>query len=125
LYRLVEQAGRRLRQQRRAARRVTVCLDHSDGIRCIRQTAARPATANDLTLFQLARRAFLMAWTRRVRIRHMRLVCDRLVFPPAQLELFSPGRTQNDRRTALVCAIDRIRRHFGHDAIRVGRTMAA
>ncbi len=56
LYRLVEQIGDRLRRRRRAARRVAVILDYSDGMRSIRQLAARPATANDFTLFQLARR---------------------------------------------------------------------
>ena len=49
LYRRVEQVGSELRRRRRAARRVAVVLDYSDGARCIRQAAARPATANDIT----------------------------------------------------------------------------
>ncbi len=125
LYRLVEQAGDRLRRRRRAARRVAVVLDYSDGMRCARQRAARPATANDLTLFRLARRTLLRAWTRRVRIRHLRLICDRLIFPPAQLELFADEQKQNEQRDNLISAIDRIRHRFGSDSIQVGRTMAA
>ena len=58
-------------------------------MRRTRQLAVRPATANDLTLFELARRTLRLAWTRRVRIRHLCLICDRLVFPPTQLELFA------------------------------------
>jgi DNA polymerase-4 len=123
LYRLVERAGRRLRQKRHAARRMAVFLDYSDGIRCRRRTVVRPPTANDPALFEAARQALLAAWTRRVRIRHMRLVCDRLVFPPSQLELFPAERSRNDRRMALVDTIDRIRRRFGPDALRVGRAM--
>jgi DNA polymerase-4 len=125
LYGLVEQAGRRLRQRRQAARRTAIVLDYSDGLRCARQTAAKPATANDLTLFALAKRALQLAWARRVRIRHMRLICDRLTFPPAQLELFSSDRQENKKRDNLIVAIDRIRQRFGNDTVRVGRTLAA
>ena len=125
LYRLVEQAGVRLRKRRRAARRIAIVLDYSDGMRRARQVAARPATANDLTLFALARRALHLAWIRRVRIRHLRLICDRLVFPPAQLELFVADRRADQKRSELVNAIDTVRQRFGHEAVRFGRTLAA
>jgi len=125
LYRLVEQVGDRLRRHRRAARRVAVILDYSDGMRCARQLAARPATANDLTLFQLARRTLLLAWSRRVRIRHVRLICDRLIFPPAQLELFADEQRQTQKRNNLIVAIDSIRHRYGNEAVQVGRTLAA
>ncbi len=125
LYRLVEQIGDRLRRRRRAARRVAVILDYSDGMRSIRQLAARPATANDFTLFRLARRTLRLAWTRRVRIRHVRLICDRLIFPPAQLELFADEQEQTQKRDHLIVAIDSIRHRFGNEALQVGRTMAA
>jgi len=125
LYRLVEQAGRELRRRRRTTRRIAVTLDYSDGRRCARQMAAKPATANDLTLFKLARRTLFLAWNRRVRIRHLRLVCDRLAFPPAQLELFAVEQETTDRQTDLVAAMDKVRQRFGNQAIRVGRTLAA
>ena len=102
LYRLVEQAGDQLRRRRRAARRVAVILDYSDGMRCTRQLAAKPASANDLTLFELARRTLRLAWTRRIRIRHLRLVCDRLIFPPAQLQLFADDQKQTEQRDNIV-----------------------
>ena len=125
LYSLVEEAGSELRRRRQAARRTAIVLDYSDGMRCARQVAAKPATANDLTLFALAKRALQLAWTRRVRIRHMRLICDRLTFPPAQLELFSAEREENKKRDNLIVAIDRIRQRFGNDVVRMGRTLAA
>jgi DNA polymerase-4 len=125
LYSLVEQAGDKLRRRRRTARRVAVILDYSDGMRCARQLAAKPATANDLTLFELARRTLRLAWTRRIRIRHLRLVCDRLIFPPAQLQLFADDQKQTEQRDNIVSTIDRIRRRFGHEAVQAGRTMAA
>ncbi len=125
LYGLVEQAAEKVRRRRRAARRVAVILDYSDGIRCARQLAAKPATANDLTLFELARRTLRLAWTRRIRIRHIRLICDRLTFPPAQLKLFAAEREQTQQRANLINAIDGIRSRFGSEAIQMGRTMAA
>ena len=125
LYRLVEQVGDRLRRRRRAARRVAVILDYSDGMRCARQLAARPATANDFSLFQLARRTLRLAWTRRTRIRHVRLICDRLIFPPAQLELFADEQKKTRQSDNLIVAIDGIRRRYGDQALRVGRTLAA
>jgi DNA polymerase-4 len=125
LYRLVEQVGSQLRQRRRAARRIAIVLDYSDGMRRARQIAARPATANDLSLFELARRILQLAWMRRVRIRHMRLICDRLVFPPAQLELFVADQKADKKRCGLIMAIDVIRHRFGNEALRFGRTLAA
>jgi len=125
LYRMVENAGRRLRRQRRAARRISVALDYSDGIRCVRQATAKPATANDLTLFKTARQALTLARVRRLRIRHMRLTCDRLVFPPAQMALFPEDRQKREKQDRIVDAIDRVRSRFGRDMIAVGRTLAA
>ena len=124
LYALVEQAGRHLRRQERAARRVSIFVDYSDGNRCIRQAAVKPPTANDLALFPFARRALHMAWRRRVRIRHLRLVCDRLVYPPAQMFLFEAERCLYDRREKIVTVMDRIRERFGDPAVRMGRMCA-
>ncbi len=125
LYGLVEQVGSRLCRRRKAARRIALVLDYSDGMRRSRQVAARPATANDLTLFELARRTLQLAWIRRVRIRHMRLVCDRLIFPPAQLELFAADQKADEKRAGLISAIDAVRHRFGNEALRFGRTLAA
>jgi DNA polymerase-4 len=94
-------------------------------MRRTRQVAARPATANDLTLFELARRTLQLAWVRRVRIRHMRLICDRLIFPPAQLKLFAADQKANQKRCGLITAIDTIRHRFGNESIRTGRVLAA
>jgi len=125
LYRLVEKAGHTLRQRCLAARRVAVVLDFSDGRRCARQRAVRPATANDMALFEPVRAALHLAWQRRVRIRCLRLVCDRLAFPPAQRELFPAAAARDRRRVRLVSALDGIRERFGTEAIRFGRTTAS
>ncbi len=125
LYGMVENAGQRLRRQRRAARRISVALDYSDGIRCARQSTAKPATANDLMLFKAAQQALNLARMRRLRIRHMRLTCDQLVFPPAQMALFPEERRNKEKQDSIVAAVDRVRSRFGRDMIHVGRTLAA
>jgi DNA polymerase-4 len=94
-------------------------------MRCARQLAAQPATANDRTLFELAQRILRLAWLRRVRIRHLRLICDRLIFPPAQLALFAVDQKETEKRDQLIHAIDLIRRRFGNEVLQMGRTLAA
>jgi DNA polymerase-4 len=122
LYTLVETAGRQLRRQGRVARRVAVTADYSDGRRCVRQVRVEPPTANDLALFPLARRALNLAVTRRTRVRHLRLICDRLAFPPAQLPLFEEERLTVLRQEHIIAAMDRIRERFGVAAVKMGRT---
>jgi DNA polymerase-4 len=125
LYRLVEQVGTDLRRRRLAARRAAIILDYSDGGRIVRQAAVRPATANDLRLFAVARQVLSRAWFRRVRIRNLRLLCDRLTYPPAQRRLFAEDENKRQRRRNLIAALDAVRSRFGTEAIRMGRTLAA
>jgi DNA polymerase-4 len=125
LYTLVEQAGVELRRQNLAAGLVRIILDYSDGLRLFRQQRVKPATANDRRLFTAAQKVLDLAWTRRVRIRHLRLVCDRLTFPPAQQPLFDEDREKERIDTHVVAALDAIRSRFGKGAIKVGRTLVA
>jgi DNA polymerase-4 len=124
LFNLVEQAGLRLRRTRRAARRLVVRVTYADGRRRSRQAAARPATANDLTLFESAKKALDLALSRRVRLRHLQLVVGGLVYPPAQRPLFAAEREELDRREALIGSLDRIRGRFGRQAIGFGRSVS-
>jgi DNA polymerase-4 len=124
LYQLVEKAGADLRQRRLTAKRVNIVLDYSDGKRVTRYAAAHPATANDLRLFDTARLALERAWKRRTRIRHIRLICDRLTYPPAQIGLFPEHEEEKKARNNLMTALDAVRRRFGFNAIGVGRTLS-
>jgi DNA polymerase-4 len=123
LYRLVEQIGAGLRRRRLAARRVGITLDYADGGRITRQAAARPATAGDPGLFTAARVALHRAWVRRVRVRNLRVICDRLTYPPAQLDLFVEDAAAGLRHDRLMTTLDAIRRRFGPEAVSFGRTM--
>ncbi|PIP38987.1 MAG: hypothetical protein COX19_09625 [Desulfobacterales bacterium CG23_combo_of_CG06-09_8_20_14_all_51_8] len=121
LYRLVEKIGVRLRKLRKAARVLAIVLDHSDGVRCVRQMRLNPPSANDISLFKTERAILALAWTRRVRLRHIRLICENPVFPPAQMDLFPDPILQ--KQEVLVSTMDQIRDRFGQDMIRVGRAM--
>jgi DNA polymerase-4 len=125
LHTLVAQAGRALRHQGRVTRRISIFVDYSDGRRCVRQTGVRPPTANDLALFPFACRTLHTAWTRRVRIRHLRLICDRLIYPPAQMPLFQDDPRMAVRQESIVAVMDRIRDRFGDPAVRMGGSLEA
>ena len=123
LYTLVEQAGAELRTRNLAAGDIRITLDYSDGIRLFRQQRVKPPTANDRRLFTVALKVLERAWVRRVRIRHLRLVCDRLTFPPAQQPLFAADQEKERVDEGVVNALDTIRSRFGKEAIKVGRTL--
>jgi DNA polymerase-4 len=125
LYQLVEKAGIDLRKRRLATRRIGIVLDYSDGKRMTRQATVDPATANDFRLFAVAKTALEGAWKRRVRIRHLRLICNRLIYPPAQIALFSKHEQEKRKSDNLIFALDSIRRRYGFKAVKTGRTLSA
>jgi DNA polymerase-4 len=114
-------SGRKLRQRRLAAQRLGIVLDYSDGMRVARQGSLAPASANDQRLFELAQGVLDRAWTRRVRIRHLRLCLDRLTFPPAQLDLFADRSQPIKKDDRLMQSLDAIRGKFGAAAVGYGR----
>jgi len=119
LFALVETSGYQLRQRRLAAGRLGLVLDYSDGLRVARQGGIAPASANDQRLFAAAKLVLERAWTRRVRIRHLRLRLQRLTFPPAQLDLFEDRKQPAGER--LMQSLDAIRGKFGTAAVCYGR----
>ena len=123
LFLLCERAGARLRRRGLVTGMVTLFLDYSDGRRVVRRRSRRPGTANDFILFDLARSALESAWLRRVRVRHLRLVCGNLGFPPLQMELFSEQQPRTRPNDKLLAAMDRIRERHGTDKLRLGRTL--
>lgn len=125
LYKLVEQAGCNLRKLQLVTKLVKVVVDYSDGGRTGRQSKVNLPTANDFCLFTAAKTALKNALTRRVRIRHLRLICDHLTCPPpVQLEIFSEYKEEKKISDSLIATLDAVRLRFGFNAIRVGRTLA-
>lgn len=125
VYLLAETIGARLRKRRKAARSLVITIDYADGLRCFRQLAVTPPSANDITLFEVSRALLEKAWTRRVRLRHVRLTCLKPVHPQAQMDLFSETRAITEKREAVIGAVDHIRSRFGEGAISMGRMLAS
>ena len=126
LFGLCEQAGARLRGLGRAAKRVGVSLDYSDGMRAARGGWHQSGgTSNDFSLHALARAALDSAWQRRIRLRRLRLICDRLVLPPAQMDLFGSAEAKEQPQARLLQAMDQIRQRHGLGKIRLGRSLEA
>jgi DNA polymerase IV len=121
LFRLSGQAGSALRQEGLAAQRIGLRLEYSDGRQVVRQATAVAAAALDPDLFRLARLALQRAWVRRVRVRCLELLCDRLIKPSGQLSLFASTQAAQHRQQSLGRALDGIRARFGGGSILAGR----
>lgn len=128
LFQLVEQVGGNLRKQRLAAGRIRVTLGYSDGIRLTRRAAVSPASANEWHLFPAAAVLFQRLWTRRVRVRCVAVLCDRLTYPPPiqqDLFIFDQNTQKEAARDRLIPVMDAVRNRFGKEALRFGRMLAA
>lgn len=124
LFNIIEKVGLELRKSYLAAQKMVLYLDYTDGIRTVRQMRLTPATMNTFNLYDGACALLEKAWTRRVRLRYIKVVCNNLIFPPAcQMDLFDKDFKEQTQRTQLVGALDTIRGRFGNGAILVGRSL--
>ena len=121
---LVAKTGLELRRRREVARRVGVWICYSDGGHVVRQASVKVGTSSDFTLCRLASEALQRAWLRRVRLRALRLVCDRLHRESPQLSLFPEAGLKELRRDRVLQAMDAIRSRYGHAAIGRGGSPA-
>lgn len=114
---LVSRAGAELRQRRQVARRVGVWIHYCDGCHVVRQNSMKSGSSSDFVLRKMAVGALHRAWTRRVRLRRIRLVCDRLHRQSPQLSLFPEVGLPQKKQESVLHALDSIRNRFGHDVI--------
>jgi DNA polymerase-4 len=121
LYLMIETLCRDLRNRHRMGSALTLILSYSDGVQTV-STTPLPATANDMIMFKSCTDLLDKTWTRRVRIRHMRLVCKKSTPAVVQTELFSQD-TKTSRQAGLIRAMDRIREQFGRRAISPALTL--
>jgi len=118
---LIGRAGSELRARRQAARRVGIWLRYSDGNHVVRQASVKEGTASDFGLRRLAMQALERAWLRRIRLRSIRLVCDRLHRQSPQLVLFPEISLKEQRQEKLLTAMDAICGRYGNGLIGLGR----
>lgn len=117
-----ERLGRRLRQRGLTAGRLWVEATYADYTAGARAVPLRAAML-DAELWDAARRAFVLANTKRLAVRAVALTLDRLAEAEAQLELWGGGTAvsrydgRTEQITALQSAIDRIHSHYGTQAV--------
>ncbi len=122
LYLMVETICRTLRTRQLHGAATKIILSYSDGIQSDSTLKLKPSTANDMTMFKKCTRLLDKAWTRRVRIRHMRLICEKLSPKVIQTDLFAP-KTKENRQAGLISTMDQIRKKFGKNAVNTALTL--
>jgi DNA polymerase-4 len=122
---LSERLGRRLRARGLTAGRLRLALTYAD-YTVAERTVPLPAAVLDAELNQYAREAFALANTKRLAVRSLALMVDRLMETEAQLELWASLLETNcpaappRHLPALQHALDQIRIRYGTGAVRGG-----
>jgi DNA polymerase-4 len=121
LSRLVEGCGLQLRRLGKSAGRLTLTVDYADGVTAQRTVTLAPPQRHDELLWAAAAPLLHTTCSRRIRIKGLRLVLDRLAPAARQLELFDAAAGS----PALQAALDQLRDKYGMAAVRRGRSLAA
>ena len=124
LFQLAEKAARKLHQACLAVHRICLWLEYTDRKKATRQSTVDNGVSHEDTLFQLAQNLLQKAWSRRVQLRRLGLICDRLMPPARQPLLFSEEKQHTARRQSLAAALHHIRGRHGEISIRHGRCLA-
>jgi DNA polymerase-4 len=119
---LVAELGFALRKEGRGARRASVALSYTDGLRDFGSARAPRIFARDDELASIALPALEAARKRRVRVRRLELCLTEIESAGAELDLFEP---EDSRRSRLQSALDGIHGRFGLGAIEPCALLAA
>ncbi|MCP4672844.1 MAG: hypothetical protein GY857_16230 [Desulfobacula sp.] len=122
LYLMVEKICKDLRNRKLLGIAVKITISYSDGIQKKIKSKINPSTSNDMEMFKKCSLLFEKAWTRRVRIRHIRLVCNKFCVSHVQAEFFADN-AKKINQASVIKAMDKIRTRFGRSAIQTGLTM--
>ncbi len=122
LHRMVETCIRQMRDRSIHSGRASVRIRYSDRVEISRRCKLPQHGFSSLDLYPPIEAAFLKAFSRRVRIRHIEVVFRDLQPESSQLCLFD-HQEPNENKTAAITAIDHIRHRYGEEAIRFGRSI--
>lgn len=122
LYIMIERICSTLRSRDLTGAATRLILSYSDGLQTTATLKLTPATANDMAMFKKCIPLLNKAWTRRIRIRHLRLICEKFSCPRLQADLFA-SETKETKQADLIRSMDRIREKFGRQSIRTGLTL--
>jgi DNA polymerase IV len=117
---------RTLRQQRRMCGAVSLTIRHSDQRELTASARVIPDTCWEIDVSEALQRLFHRLFTRRIRLRLMRLSLTKLTGFAEQGSLFddrsAADQHRRDRAQRLAVALDQLHDRFGERAIRYGRT---
>jgi len=122
LYGLVERCAHRLRERRRLPRRAGLMLRYADQAQVTRRIILPRMSFWDFDLYGPLAALFYKLCRRRVRVRFMRVWFQDFLSPDPQLSLFPPTVPVPGKKVEIIKALDRVRRKYGEDAVRYGRT---
>ncbi|MBN1278081.1 MAG: DNA polymerase IV [Deltaproteobacteria bacterium] len=123
LYTLVEKCSGRLRDMGLFPGKAGLAIKYSDETEVKQQIKLSKLSYWDFDLYEPLNLIFLKAFTRRVRLRFMRIWFEEFSRANVQLSLFTPPTGHTDKRATLMGALDQIREHYGEGMIRYGRTV--
>jgi DNA polymerase-4 len=112
LYTCVERIGGELRGRGLMAKEAVLLIGYCDGARVVKRVPLGLSLPTNAGFFERALKALNMAWTRRVRLRHIRLRAEGLANAPLQLELFNEYGRKERVNGALDAAVDSLRKRF-------------
>jgi hypothetical protein len=111
---LVAELGFKLRKEDRGAKRASIELDYTDGMRSYGTARSPRVIARDDELASMAHEALEAARKRRVRVRRLELRLSEVEAAGPELDLFEP---EDVKRSKLQTAVDKIHGRFGFAAI--------
>jgi len=123
LYRLVEKCSFRMRNSDLVPGKAGLLIRYSDQMETQRQVRLLRTRFRDLDLYGPLEKLFLALCNRRVRVRFIRIWFRDFSAPDRQLSLFPAPLLLQERRSAIIRALDRIRERYGEEAINCGKTM--
>jgi DNA polymerase-4 len=124
LYHLVEKCSHRLRERALFPRRAGLLIRYSDQVESRRQVKLSRLSFWDFDLYGPLEPLFYKACDRRVRLRFMRVWFWDFSRESGQLSLFHPPRPNEEKRSTVIQAMDRIRGRHGEGIVGLGRTAA-
>jgi len=126
VYLLIENICSVLRKKGHQTDKARLILSYSDGLQSESHQKLASPTSCDTTLFKSCTALLNRAWTRRVRIRHIRLICEKRPARKVQAVLFGQTALQKNQATrqkTLMKTMDKIREKFGQKSISSALTL--
>lgn len=122
LYILTECVCKQLRNHQMQGVAMKMVISYSDGLQRSAHIRISPPTSNDIRMFKKCIPLLYKAWTRRVRIRHICLRCEKTIRSQTQMELFE-NKGKPARQDKIISTMEAIRKKFGPHALTSGTTM--